>query len=196
MALRNRTRSTRLLVVILVSVSLLTITVDYRQGDSGPLAAVGSAALAIISPLRLVNMFTENDMSDAVMAAGLIAFPANLGSTMCLQAVQVYINRNVPENEQGGVFGLQQVQENELNLTVILLLGLIGTVTGPQYIFFFAPIVVGAIGLALLYYTFRHTTGKLPHLSESIGFLIEDVPPQELHDAGDDHDPDKFPPER
>lgn len=52
MALRNRTRSTRLLVVVLVSVSLLTITVDYRQGDSGPLASVGSAALAIISPLQ------------------------------------------------------------------------------------------------------------------------------------------------
>ncbi len=52
MALRNRTRSTRLLVVILVSVSLLTITVDYRQGDAGPLATVGSAALAIIGPLQ------------------------------------------------------------------------------------------------------------------------------------------------
>ncbi len=52
MALRNRTRRTRLLVVTLVSVSLLTITVDYRQGDSGPLASVGSAALAIIGPLQ------------------------------------------------------------------------------------------------------------------------------------------------
>lgn len=52
MALKSRTRSTRLLVVTLVAVSLLTITVDYRQGDSGPLAAAGSAALAIISPLQ------------------------------------------------------------------------------------------------------------------------------------------------
>jgi rod shape-determining protein MreC len=52
MALRNRTRSTRLLVVTLVSVSLLTITIDYRQGNSGPLATIGSAALAIISPLQ------------------------------------------------------------------------------------------------------------------------------------------------
>jgi rod shape-determining protein MreC len=52
MALRNRTRSTRLLVVTLVSISLLTITVDYREGDSGPLASLGTAALAIISPLQ------------------------------------------------------------------------------------------------------------------------------------------------
>lgn len=52
MALRNRARSTRLLVVSLVSVSLITITVDYRQGDSGPLAAAGDAALALVSPLQ------------------------------------------------------------------------------------------------------------------------------------------------
>jgi rod shape-determining protein MreC len=51
-ALRNRARSTRLLVVTLVSASLITITVDYRQGDSGPLAAAGDAALEIISPLQ------------------------------------------------------------------------------------------------------------------------------------------------
>ncbi len=52
MALPSRTRSARLVVVALVSVSLVTITLDYRQGDSGPLAAVGDAALAIISPLQ------------------------------------------------------------------------------------------------------------------------------------------------
>lgn len=52
MALRNRARSTRLLVVALVSASLITITVDYRQGDSGPLSAAGDAALTLISPLQ------------------------------------------------------------------------------------------------------------------------------------------------
>jgi rod shape-determining protein MreC len=51
-ALRNRARSTRLLVVTLISASLITITVDYREGDSGPLAAAGDAALAIVSPLQ------------------------------------------------------------------------------------------------------------------------------------------------
>jgi rod shape-determining protein MreC len=51
-ALRSRARSTRLLVVTLVSASLVTITVDYRQGDGGPLAAGGDAALALISPLQ------------------------------------------------------------------------------------------------------------------------------------------------
>jgi rod shape-determining protein MreC len=54
MALQNRARSTRLLVVTLVSISLVTITVDYREGDSGPLASAGNTALALISPLQEV----------------------------------------------------------------------------------------------------------------------------------------------
>ena len=52
MALRNRARSTRLLVVTLVSVSLVTITVDYRGGDSGPLTSIGNAAVTLITPLQ------------------------------------------------------------------------------------------------------------------------------------------------
>jgi rod shape-determining protein MreC len=53
-AVRTRARSTRLLVVALVSVSLVTITVDYREGDDGPLASIGDAALTVISPLQEV----------------------------------------------------------------------------------------------------------------------------------------------
>ncbi len=52
MALRSRARSTRLLVVALVSISLVTITVDYRQGDDGALSALGDTALVVISPLQ------------------------------------------------------------------------------------------------------------------------------------------------
>jgi rod shape-determining protein MreC len=51
-ALRSRARSTRLLVVALVSISLVTITVDYREGTDGPLASLGDAALAVVSPLQ------------------------------------------------------------------------------------------------------------------------------------------------
>lgn len=52
MALRDRTRSTRFLVAALVTASLLTITVDYRQQDSGPLAALGRLALSVVTPLQ------------------------------------------------------------------------------------------------------------------------------------------------
>jgi len=53
-AVRSRARSTRLLVVALVSISLVTITVDYREGNDGPLASIGDAALTVISPLQEV----------------------------------------------------------------------------------------------------------------------------------------------
>ena len=52
MALYRRTRSTRLLVASLVMLSLLTITVDFRGGRSGPFEAVGRGALSVVGPLQ------------------------------------------------------------------------------------------------------------------------------------------------
>jgi rod shape-determining protein MreC len=51
-AIRQRPRSTRLLVVTLVSVSLAIITLDYRGGTTGPLAALGRSAKAAIAPMQ------------------------------------------------------------------------------------------------------------------------------------------------
>lgn len=138
---------------------------------------VFAPALAVISPLRVINDFTDAHLSDAVLAAGVAALPANLGSTAAGQAVQVYVNRNVPVSNQGGVFGLQQVQENALNLVTILLLGVVATVTGPQYVFIVAPLVVGSIVMALLGYAFR-SAGQDARLAESLDFFIDDPPPQ------------------
>jgi rod shape-determining protein MreC len=59
-ALRGRTRSTKGLVVILVTVSLVTITIDYREGQNGPLARLGEVALTVITPLqKAVNSVTH-----------------------------------------------------------------------------------------------------------------------------------------
>src|SRR6266516_811815 len=52
MALQRRTRSTRMVVITLVTASLVTVTVDYKQGSSGPLAQLGRAALSVISPMQ------------------------------------------------------------------------------------------------------------------------------------------------
>ncbi|CAN5342673.1 rod shape-determining protein MreC [soil metagenome] len=52
MVLYRRTRSTRLLVVSLVMLSLMTITVDFRGGEEGPFAAAGRGALATLAPLQ------------------------------------------------------------------------------------------------------------------------------------------------
>jgi rod shape-determining protein MreC len=51
-AIRHRPRSTRLLVVTLVSISLAIITLDYRGGTTGPLASLGRTAKAGIAPLQ------------------------------------------------------------------------------------------------------------------------------------------------
>lgn len=50
--LYRRGRRTRLLVVGLVTLSLVVITVDYRGGETGPLAVAGRATLSVISPLQ------------------------------------------------------------------------------------------------------------------------------------------------
>jgi rod shape-determining protein MreC len=52
MALSRRARSTRLLVFLLVMASLLTITVDYRGGQGGPLELAGKAALTVVGPMQ------------------------------------------------------------------------------------------------------------------------------------------------
>ena len=54
MVTRQRPRSTRLLVVTLVCISLAVITLDYREGDNGPLAGLGRSALSFIAPMQRV----------------------------------------------------------------------------------------------------------------------------------------------
>jgi rod shape-determining protein MreC len=49
---RPKPRSTRLLVVVLVSISLAVITVDYRQGPDGPLAGLGRTSISLMAPLQ------------------------------------------------------------------------------------------------------------------------------------------------
>jgi rod shape-determining protein MreC len=51
-AIRQRTRSARLLVVTLVAASLAIITVDFRAGDEGPLAAAGRVTSSAIAPMQ------------------------------------------------------------------------------------------------------------------------------------------------
>jgi rod shape-determining protein MreC len=47
-----RARGTRLLVIALVSLSLVIITVDYREGSSGPLAEAGRWTQTAMAPLQ------------------------------------------------------------------------------------------------------------------------------------------------
>lgn len=134
---------------------------------------------ARFSPLRILELFGMQ-FSDLVLAAGVIVIPANFGSTAASQTVQVYINRHVPVVEQGGIFGLQQVQQNAFNLASVFLLGVVATITGPEYVFFVAPLVVGAAVLMMVRYSFRRAGQQDIHRGDAARFLTEQRPEDEI----------------
>ncbi len=135
---------------------------------------------ARFSPLRILEFLFGMEFSDLVLAAGVIVIPANFGSTAASQSVQVYINRHVPVVEQGGIFGLQQVQQNGFNLAAVFLLGVVATVTGPEYVFLVAPLVVGAAVLLMVRYSFRHAGQVRVARGEAARFLTEQRPEDEV----------------
>ena len=52
MAIGGRTRSTRGLVILLVTASLVVITVDYREGTNGPLSKASDGLHTVVAPLQ------------------------------------------------------------------------------------------------------------------------------------------------
>lgn len=52
MALYGRARNTRMLVITLVMVSLVTITVDYRGGQRGPFEVAGRGAYTVVAAMQ------------------------------------------------------------------------------------------------------------------------------------------------
>jgi rod shape-determining protein MreC len=73
-AIRSKPRSTRLLVVVLISLSLATITVDYRQGEDGPLAGLGRSAIAWMAPLQEAVSGATRPVGD--FFAGIVEAPS------------------------------------------------------------------------------------------------------------------------
>jgi rod shape-determining protein MreC len=51
-AIGGRTRSTRGMVILLVVASLVTITIDYREGSSGPLSKASEALQTVVTPMQ------------------------------------------------------------------------------------------------------------------------------------------------
>jgi len=154
---------------------LVIVSIFLMTAGSILLGAIGvvDTFFARFSPLRLLEPLFDVELSDAILAAGVIAIPINLGSTAAGQAVQVFINKQVPVNKQGGMFGLQSVQQNAFNLVSVFLLGVIATIVGPQYILFLAPLVVGAIVLSLVGYSLKLLTGLPAHVGAGVHFLTD-----------------------
>jgi MFS family permease len=130
---------------------------------------------AWMSPMRLLEPFLGINLSQEVLAAGVITIPGNFGSTATGQSVQVYINRHVPVLNQGGVFGLQSVQQNGFNLVSVFLLGVVASFVGPQYIFVVAPFIVGGIVLSMVRYSFRQVTGERVAAGAPVKFLTREA---------------------
>jgi rod shape-determining protein MreC len=63
-AIRQRSRSARLVVVTLVAASLAIITVDYRAGEEGPLAELGRFASSAIAPMQRAVSGVVEPISD------------------------------------------------------------------------------------------------------------------------------------
>lgn len=128
--------------------------------------------LAPISPLRLLGWIFSTPINDKVLAASVIAMPANFGSTAAGSAVQAFINRRVPLAQQGATFGLQEVQENVATLALVLLVGAISSLIGPRVVFVVAPIFAFAMVLWLIAYSFRLSGQGRPSLGVAWRNLI------------------------
>ena len=144
--------------------------------------------LAPYSPLRPLVWLVGLDINDKILAASLIALPANFGSTAAGASVQVYINRRIPLATQGATFGLQEVQENALTLVAVMTLGALANVIGPQLVFIFTPVVaVGAV-MWMLRYAYRQNLDQRISTREALGMLTdasldEMKPPARRHGA-------------
>ena len=128
---------------------------------------------AAINPLRLLTVFGIS-LSSLVLAAGMIAVPANFGSTASGQTVQAYINRTVPVERQASVFGLSSVQNNMLNLVTILSLGIVANIVGPELVFLVAPLLIGLTMAWFLRYAYRHEGRAAPTRAEQRAFFTDE----------------------
>ena len=112
MALSRRARSTRLLVITLVFISLMTITIDYRGGQSGPLEAAGKGALTVVGPMQ---------QAVARVAHPVGAFFSGVVHIASLQSENRQLQQEVrnlrTENTQAG----EAVSENDQLRSLLLL---------------------------------------------------------------------------
>jgi MFS family permease len=124
--------------------------------------------LAPISPTRLFNLLPNVDLSDAMLAAGFIAMPANFGSTATAAAVQNFINARVSLIRQGGVFGMEKVVDNILTIVAVLGIGTIGTIIGSKFAFLIAPPATLGVVIWLIRYSYRRTKQPVPSSREVV----------------------------
>jgi len=101
--------------------------------------------LAPISPMNVVKLFGF-EPTDELLAASFVSVFTGFAVSMSSVAVQTYVNKRVPNVQQGRVFGLQSVLVNAAALVPMLLLGALASVVSIPAVLFFAPwVVLGAV---------------------------------------------------
>ncbi|MFL5799026.1 MAG: rod shape-determining protein MreC [Actinomycetota bacterium] len=112
MAIGGRTRSTRGMVILLVVASLVTITIDYREGSGGPLAKVSDALQAVVTPMQrgVSTVFHP--------VAAFFGALAHLGSNEAkIKSLQHQVQAYQRESRQYGI-ALRQLNELQQQLDI------------------------------------------------------------------------------
>ena len=104
MALRSRPRNTRLVLISLVMMSLLTITLDYRGGQSGPFEVAGRATVAVVGAL-------QNGVSKVVRPIG--AFFSGIAHVASLQSENNKLKQQVADLQRGTAERVSLERENQ-----------------------------------------------------------------------------------
>jgi hypothetical protein len=137
--------------VLVMSLSLFAMAfVDLLAPVFGP-----------ISPMNIVRIFTL-DPSNELMVASFLTIFTGFAVSLSAISVQTYINKRVPQLQQGRVFGLQSVLANAAALIPLLLVGVFAELASIEAILIIAPgiVVAGAFGLLML--ATRMAKGETP----------------------------------
>ena len=125
MAIRQRTRSARLLVVTLVAISLAIITVDYRAGEEGPLAAAGRFASSALAPMQRAVSNVVQPVSNFFGSLGELPslsarngeLRAQVDDLRTVQQLNQALTRRIQTLE--GLLGLQTISSHTIAARVI-----------------------------------------------------------------------------
>jgi rod shape-determining protein MreC len=116
----GRIRSTRLLVIGLLVASLMTITMDARGGERGPLATIGRAVGAVVGPLqegvaavfRPLGSFFTNVFRAGSLAQRVEVLEEQLAQARAAQSESQSLRAQVEEQER--ILGIGEEQGFEL----------------------------------------------------------------------------------
>jgi len=129
-------------------------------------------SVAHLNPLGWFNRFEQINLSDLVLAAGVLAVPLNFGSTAAGASVQAFINRTVPIEEQGSTFGIQEVTEQALTVVSLLAAGAMGTFIGTRAVFAVAPLIVILLGTIIVRYAYRVSGTMVPRPVDAMNAML------------------------